>query len=95
MGAEGKTRFRINLKDAHIRKGVTIYGVAKATGIPYNTVSKYLSAVVVQYTLPSHVIDLIEHLGLSPADPDVISFVKVEDKDEDEDDSKAPLALLA
>jgi len=69
--------FRIRLKDAHKKKGVTYYRVAKDTGLANNTVIKYADADFVDSPyIPAVVVALCNYYGVSWRDPSVIEFVE-------------------
>lgn len=70
-------RFKVKLKAAHDKTGLTAYMVGKRTGIAINTVSKYIDndEVVVDY-IPTTVVKLAEFYGLDWRDPNVIEVVE-------------------
>jgi hypothetical protein len=70
-------RFRVKLKAAHDKTGLTAYMVGKKTGIAINTVSKYITddEVVVDY-IPTTVVKLAEFYGLDWRDSKVIEVIE-------------------
>lgn len=72
-------RYLIHLKDALKKSGLTPYSVAKQLGLNKNTVRKYLEQDVTAEYLPTHVIDIVEFLGLDWRNPDVIEVIEVEE----------------
>lgn len=78
-----KPRFRINLIDAHRRKGLTPYAVAKQLDLNQSTVRKYANHIVETDELLSHVILLAEYYGVDWHDPHIVEIVE-----EDEGDTK-------
>lgn len=68
--------FRINLKDAHERSGVTAYQVAKETGLALGTVYKYSrSSDIKTDRLENPVIVLAQYYGVDWRDPAVVEVV--------------------
>lgn len=95
-----KKRFRINLKDAHEKSGLTSYAVAKQLNInspdkpivTESTVRKYATRIVETDVLLSYVILMAEFYGVDWHDP---AIVQVIEEDESEGQMKAPLAVPA
>jgi len=86
-----KPRFRIKLKDAHEKSGLTSYAVAKRLGMNHGTVRKYLTEDVEAEALYPQVLKLLRFYGLNWRDPAVIEVL---DADEDEEaDCLATVAL--
>ncbi len=72
----GKTMFRIRLRDAHQRSGLSAYAVGKRTGIAQNTIRKYiLQESVIAYHLEGQLIDLIGFYGEDWRDPAIIEVI--------------------
>ncbi len=66
-------KFRIKLKAAHDKTGLTFYAVAKQTGIASNTVQKYADVdVVISDYIPTTVIRLAQFYGVDWRDPSVL-----------------------
>jgi transcriptional regulator with XRE-family HTH domain len=81
--------FRINLKTAHEKTGLTYYAVAKKTGLAQNTVRKYAENEVVSPYLPTAVVVLAAFYGLDWRDPAVVEIV------ESSEDPEMQTALLS
>ncbi len=86
------SRFKINLHDAHIKSGLTIYAVAKSLDMNFNTVNKYVSKNLTVERLSPEVKKLAAFYGLSWTDPSVVEIVET---DEDESQTKSLLAVPA
>jgi hypothetical protein len=69
-------RFKIKLKAAHDKTGLTAYMVGKRTGVAINTVSKYIThdEIIVDY-IPATVVKLAEFYGLDWRDSKVIEVI--------------------
>jgi len=76
-----KTMFRISLRDAHQRSGLSAYAVTKRTGIAQNTVRKYiLPESVTAERIEGLVIELTKLYGVDWRDPAIIDVVEVNDE---------------
>lgn len=70
-------KFKIKLKAAHDKTGLTFYAVAKQTGIASNTVQKYADVdVVISDYIPTTVIRLAQFYGVDWRDPSVVEIVE-------------------
>lgn len=76
-------RFKIKLNQIHRERGLSVYRVAKETGINKNTVLKYLgNGDVVIGRLESHVLELAKYYNVDWRDPSVIEVIEVDESDE-------------
>ena len=74
---ESKTVFIVRLKEAHDKKGLSPYAVAKQTGVAINTVARYADQdAVVSKHLAVSVIKLCDFYGLDWRDPSVVEVVE-------------------
>lgn len=71
-------RFVIKLHQVHRERGLSVYRVAKSTGINKNTVLKYLAnGDIIIGRLESHVLELAKFYGVDWRDPAIIDVVEV------------------
>jgi hypothetical protein len=84
-----KKRFRINLKDAHEKSGLTSYAVAKQLNInspdkpivTESTVRKYATRIVETDELLSHVIAMADFYGVDWHDPAIVEIIEGDEED--------------
>lgn len=68
--------FKINLKDAHEKTGLTFYAVSKQTGLAHNTVQKYAESVVTSTYIPATVVVLAEFYGVDWRAPAIVEVIE-------------------
>lgn len=72
-----KRKFKIQLKNAHEEKGLTVYAIAKQLKLSQTTVRKYIDQAVLSSYLPTVVIDLANFYGVDWRDPSIVDVVDV------------------
>lgn len=76
-------KFRIRLHDVHRNSGLTVYRVAKSTGLNSNTLHRYVSnGDIITRRLESHVLELAKFYGVDWRDPAVVDVIEVDEEDE-------------
>lgn len=86
-------KFVVRLKTAHDLTGLSAYAVGKQTGIPHNTIQKYISQEEVEVRqLWSVIVQLANYYGVDWRDPEIIGVVE---EGEVIPEMKTPLAEIA
>lgn len=76
-----KTKFKVTLKAAHERSGLSAYAVGKRTGIAQNTIRKYiLPESVIASHIEGQLIELTKFFGVDWRDPAIIEVIEVNDE---------------
>lgn len=74
-------KFKISLHNIHRERGLSVYRVAKISGMNKNTILKYVSnGDVVTERLESAVLDLAAFYGADWRDPSIIEVIEVNDE---------------
>lgn len=71
-------RFKVKLKAAHEKTGLSPYAVHKATGIAQNTVRKYVQEEIIVDYIPMTVVALADFYGVDWRDPEVVEVIETD-----------------
>lgn len=73
-------RFVVKLNQVHRARGLTVYRVAKSTGINKNTVLKYLGGEeIITDQLSHHVLALSKFFDVDWRDPAIVDVIEVDE----------------